>query len=95
MMHKREVDGHYMAVKEDFPVRILFFCGQDIYDIIYIGIRDLKLVNGMFAKSRRSEENNIIVLEDKTLISQIEVPGIIGFCVVKEGGEVEYYRKRT
>ena len=23
MMHKREVDGHYMAVKEDFPVRIL------------------------------------------------------------------------
>ena len=95
MMHKREVDGHYMAVKEDFPVRILFFCGQDIYDIIYIGIRDLKLVNGMFAKSRRSEENNIIVLEDKALISQIEVPGIIGFCVVKEGGEVEYYRKRT
>ena len=66
---------------------------QDIYDIIYIGIRDLKLVNGMFAKSRRSEENNIIVLEDKTLISQIEVPGIIGFCVVKEGGEVEYIEK--
>ena len=49
----------------------------------------------MFAKSRRSEENHIIVLEDKVMISRIEVPGIIGFWVVKEGGELEYYRKRT
>lgn len=94
MMHKREVEGHYLAVKEDFPIRILFFCGQDIYDIIYIGAGDLKLVNGMFAKSRRPGENHIIILEDKALIGQIEVPGVIGFCVVKEGGEVEYYRKK-
>ena len=94
MMHKREVEGHYLAVKEDFPIRILFFCGQDIYDIIYIGTGDLKLVNGMFAKSRRPGENHIIILEDKALIGQIKVPGVIGFCVVKEGGEVEYYRKK-
>lgn len=94
MFQKRKVEGHYLASKEDFPARLLFFCGQDIYDILYVDAGDVKLVNGMFAKSRRTGENHIIALEDKILIEQIEVPGVIGFCVVKEGGTIEYYRKK-
>ena len=94
MLHKREVEGHYLAVKEDFPVRVIFFSSQEIYDIIYVGLGDLKIVNGLYAKSRRPGENHIVVLEDKALIGQIEIPGTIGYCVVKEGGEVEYYRKK-
>lgn len=94
MMRKREVEGHYLASKEDFPVRILFFCGQEIYDIIYIGVGDLKLVNGLFAKSRKPGENHILVLEDKALIGQVFIPGVIGYCIVKEGGNIEYYRKK-
>ena len=94
MMKKRQIDGHYLVTKEDFPERILFHSGQEIYDILYVGFGDVKLVNGMFKKSRKAGENYIVATEDGKLISQIEVPGAIGYCVVKEGGVVEYYKKR-
>ena len=94
MLSKREVEGHYLAVKEDFPVRLVFFSGQEIYDILYVGAGDLKIVNGLYAKGRRPGEKHIVVLGYKELTGQVEVPGTIGYCVVKEGGEVEYYRKK-
>lgn len=95
MLCRKPVDGHYLAGKEDFPIRILFFSGQEIYDILYVGLGDLKLVNGMFAKSRRTGENHIIAVEDGTLIGEIEVPGAIGYCLVREDGHVEYYKRTT
>lgn len=94
MLKKGMVEIHFLAEKEEFPARILFFCGEEIYDILYVGVGDLKLVNGIFGKKKRSGENHIIAVEDKCLISSIEVPGTIGFCVVKEGGEIEYYRRK-
>lgn len=93
MMNRKPVAGHYLAGKEDFPIRILFFSGVEIYDILYVGVGDLKLVNGMFAKSRRTGENHIIAVEDGTLIGAVAVPGTIGFCLVNEDGHVEYYKK--
>lgn len=95
MLRKKHVEGHYLTGKEDFPVRILFFSGQDIYDILYVGAGDIKLVNGMYAKSRYLGENHIITVEDKTLIGEIAVPGVIGFCLVHEDGQVEYYKKTS
>ena len=79
--------------KEDFPIRILFYSGAEIYDILYVGDGDLKLVNGMFARSRRAGENHIIAVEDGNLMGVVAVPGTIGFCLVKEDGRVEYYKK--
>lgn len=93
MLNRKPVDGHYLAGKEDFPARILFFSGQEIYDILYVGAGDLKLVNGMFVKSRRFGENHIIAVEDGRLIGSITVPGVIGYCLVGEDGHVEYYKK--
>ena len=93
MMRRKPVDGHYLAGKEDFPIRILFYSGAEIYDILYVGDGDLKLVNGMFARSRRAGENHIIAVEDGNLMGVVAVPGTIGFCLVKEDGRVEYYKK--
>ena len=95
MLSKREVEGHYLAVKEDYPVRLVFLSGQEINDILYVGAGDLKIVNGLYAKGRRPGEKHIVVLGYKELTGQVEVPGTIGYCVVKEGGEVEYYRKKN
>lgn len=95
MMRRKPVDGHYLAGKEDFPVRILFYSGADIYDILYVGAGDLKLVNGMFLKSRRTGENHIIAVEDKDLMGAVTVPGTIGFCLVGEDGRVTYYKKTS
>lgn len=94
MLGKRQVEGHFLAQKEDFPVRIIFFSGQEIYDIVYAGIGDVKLVNGIFGSMRRPEGKHIVAVEDKEVIGQIRIPGAAGFCLVRENGEVEYYRKR-
>lgn len=93
MLRRKPVSGHYLAGKEDFPIRILFFSREEIYDILYVGAGDLKLVNGMFLKSRRAGENHIIAVEDGDLMGAIAVPGTIGYCLVKEDGHVEYYKK--
>lgn len=91
MLGKKRAEGHYLAEKEDYPARIIFFSSQEIYDILYVGAGDLKLVNGLYAKGKRQGENHIVVVEDGEMIGQIEIPNVIGFCVVQEGG-VEYYR---
>ena len=93
MMRRKPVDGHYLVGKEDFPIRILFYSGAEIYDILYVGAGDLKLVNSMFLRSRRTGENHIIAVEDGGLMGEVAVPGTIGFCLVKEDGRVEYYKK--
>lgn len=92
MIGKKPVEGHYLAEKEDYPIRIIFFSRQEIYDILYVGLGDVKLVNGIFAKSKRKGENHIIVVEERALLGQLEIPDVIGFCTVQEG-RVEYYRK--
>ncbi|MFR5631489.1 MAG: DUF5697 family protein [Monoglobales bacterium] len=94
LLKKKSVEIHFLAEKEDFPVRILFWGNEEIYDIMYVGIGDVKLVNGIFGKKKKSGENHIVAVEDKSLIGAIEVPGVIGFCVVKEGGKIEYYRRK-
>ena len=79
---------------EDFPVRLLFISSQELYDIVYVDTGSLKLVNGLYREGRRPAESHIVVLEDGNLIGQVQIPGAIGYCVVKEGGVVEYYRKK-
>ncbi len=94
MVGKRKVESHFLAQREDFPVRIVFFDSGEIYDILYVGIGDVKLVNGIYGKMRRPEGRHIVVIEDKALMEQIQIPDVVGFCLVRDSGEVEYYRKR-
>lgn len=94
MMGKRQVEGHFLAQREDFPVRIVFFDRGEIYDILYVGAGDVKLVNGIYGKMRRPEGRHIVAIEDKELMGQIRIPDVVGFCLVRDCGEVEYYRKR-
>lgn len=88
------MEYHFLAEHEDFPVRLLFISSQELYDIVYVDVGSLKLVNGLYRNGRRPAENHIVVLENGNLIGQVQIPGAIGYCVVKEGGVVEYYRKK-
>ena len=93
ILRKRRVDGNYLAQKEDFPARILMFSGEEIFDILYVAAGDVKLVNGIFLRGRKPGCHRIVVVEDGVLIGQLRIPEVIGYCVVREGGVVEYYRR--
>ena len=88
------MEYHFLAEHEDFPIRLLFISGQELYDIVYVDTGSLKLINGLYRDGRRPAENHVVVLENANLIGQVQIPGVIGYCVVKEGGLVEYYRKK-
>ena len=93
ILRKRRVDGNYLAQKEDFPARILMFSGEEIFDILYVAAGDVKLVNGIFLRGRKPGCHRIVVVEDGVLIGQLRIPEVIGYCVVREGGAVGYYRR--
>ena len=74
VMKKKQVEEHFPASKEEYPVRIVFYGEGEIFDILYIS------------------EEEVIVVENPDYISAIHIADVIGYCVVKEGGEVEYYQ---
>ncbi|MDY5027779.1 MAG: DUF5697 family protein, partial [Oliverpabstia sp.] len=65
----------------------------EIYDILYVSEADISLVNNLFARKRIEGCGHIVVVEKPEDIPAIQIQDIVGFCTVKEGGEVEYYRK--
>ena len=94
LIRKKTVEAHFLVEREDFPVRILFLSNQELYDILYVGTGDVKVVNGLYRSSRRAEGNHMIALETEGLIDKIQIPNVIGYCVIKEGGAVAYYRRK-
>lgn len=93
IMDQKKVEEHFLASKEEYPVRIIFVGDGEIYDILYISESDINLVNNLFARKKIDGCGHIVVVEKPEDIPQIHIPDIVGFCTVKEGGEVEYYRK--
>ena len=93
IMHQKKVEEHFLASKDEYPVRIIFVGDGEIYDILYVSEADISLVNNLFARKRIEGCGHIVVVEKPEDIPAIQIPDIVGFCTVKEGGEVEYYRK--
>ena len=94
MMKKREIDSFFLVIKEEFPVRVIFTSKEEIYDILYVGTADVKLVNGLYRNIRHTEGRHIVAVEEKELMNQLQVPDVIGYCVVEREGGVFYYRRK-
>ena len=89
---KKQVEEHFPASKEEYPVRIVFYGEGEIFDILYISEAEVTVVNNLFSRKVIDSCGHIIVVENPDYISAIHIANVIGYCVVKEGGEVEYYR---
>ena len=93
VMKKKQVEEHFPASKEEYPVRIVFYGEGEIFDILYIS--EAEVYGGkqsVFAEKKFDSCGHIIVVENPDYISAIHIADVIGYCVVKEGGEVEYYQ---
>lgn len=93
VMDQKKVEEHFLASKEEYPVRIIFVGDGEIYDILYISEAETSLVNHLFARKRIEGCGHIVVVENPEEIAEIQIPDVVGFCTVKEGGEIEYYQK--
>ena len=92
VMKKKQVEEHFPTSKEEYPVRIVFYGEGEIFDILYISEAEVTVVNNLFSRKKIDSCGHIIVVENPDYISAIHIADVIGYCVVKEGGEVEYYQ---
>ena len=94
IMDKKKVEQHFLASKDEYPIRIIFVADADIYDISYIAEEDVQLANNLFSRRVIEGCGHIVIVERPEDISGIQIPDTIGYCTVaKEDGHIEYYRK--
>lgn len=77
----------------EFPVKIAFFSGGGLYEIIHAASGQEALVTHALCQSRDSGSRRIVLVDDPGQIPLLEFPGIAGFCTVDAGGTVSYYKK--
>ena len=93
VMGKKKVEEHFMASKEEYPIRIVFVGDGEIYDILYVAPEDVELTNQLFVRRKIDGCGHIVVVEEAEEIPEIHIPDVVGYCTVKEEGQIEYYRK--
>ena len=93
IMDQKKVEQHFLASREEYPVRSVFVGDGEIYDILYVSEAEVCVTNHLFARKRIDGCGHIVVVENPENIPEIQIPDVVGFCTVKEDGKVEYYRK--
>ena len=79
----------------DFPVKIAFFSGGELYEIIHAAAGQEALVAHALRQSRNSGSRRIVLVDNPEQIPLLEFPGITGFCTADAAGNVSYYKKST
>lgn len=92
LMRQKKIEEHFLAQKGEYPVRIIFVGDAEIYDIMYVPESDVALVNNLFARKRIESGGHIVIVDSPDYIPSIGLDNVIGYCLVKEDGTVEYYK---
>ena len=79
----------------EFPVKIAFFSGGELYEIVHAAAGQEALVTHALRQSRDSGGRRIVLVDEPGQIPLLEFPGITGFCTVDGNGNVSYYKKST
>ena len=80
----------YHSVGE-YPVKICFFAGGELYEIIHVPQGQEVMMNHALAGSRDAPARRIIVVDNPEQIGAIHIPDVSGFCSVGAGGNAQYY----
>ena len=79
----------------EFPVEILCFANEDLYEIIPIPRGKETIVSRMLHLPQKDTGKRIVVVDDAAQIDTLDIPQAVGFCTVAEDGSVNYYRKEA
>jgi hypothetical protein len=84
-----KAEHHFIG---DFPVKISFFAGGELYEIIYAPYDREALINHALSGDEKSGARRIIIVDEPEQIDKLEIPGTAGFCTVAPNGAVCYYK---
>ncbi len=77
----------------DFPVKIVFFSGGVMYEIIHVAEGQEVLVSHVMGRNREDGSRRIVLVDGPGQIPLLDFPGISGICTADPAGNVNYYRK--
>lgn len=76
----------------DFPVKLIFFANDEMYEIVYVAAGQEALVNNAL-RNNRGGSRRIVLVDEPEHIYKIDCPGISGFCTTDADGRVHYFKK--
>lgn len=74
----------------DFPIQILFFKNNELYEIVYVALGEENLINSVLNKSI-DDGKRLVIVESKEQIPKINVKNTLCFCQVNES-KVSYFK---
>ena len=78
----------------EFPVKLLFFSRDEVYEVIYVNSGQEMLLNYVVASLPAKDTNRLVILESKQQAAQVNIDGITAFCLISPEGTVNYYTKQ-
>ena len=79
----------------DFPVKIVFFAGGEMYEIVYVQRGQEALVSHAMSQKPEGAGRRIVLVEAAEQIELLNIPETSGYCTVDENGAVNYYQKES
>lgn len=77
----------------DFPAYITFFADGEVYEIVYAAHGQEVLVSQVMKSRKGGSCKRIVLVDSPSQISDLDFPGITGYCTVDSLGNVQYYKK--
>ncbi len=74
----------------DYPVQIIFFKDNELYEILYVSLGEESLINSVLNKSNE-DGKRLVILENKEQIPKINIKNIFCFCQISEE-KVSYFK---
>ena len=77
----------------DYPAKIIFFAGGEVYEIIHAALGKEVLLSHVLANPGEQTSSYLVLVDDPEQISELLIPNVNGYCTVSPDGDVSYYRK--
>jgi len=77
----------------EYPVKIIFFAGGEVYEIVHAAQGKEVLLSHVLADPGEQPSRYLVLVDDPAQITELDIPNVNGYCTVSPAGEVQYYQK--
>lgn len=77
-----------------FPAKIDFVTYEDAFDIIAVEKGQETFLNAFYKRHVDKTVKHLVAIEDKEQMHKLSFPGIAGFCLVDDNGNISYYKEK-
>ena len=75
----------------DFPVKLCFFAGGELYEVIHVPLEQEVLMNHAMAEIE-DDARRIVLVDRPEQIDSIRIDSATGYCTVARNGTVTYFK---